>query len=76
MNLLRVKGTQMYRDTNSGALINRDKNGLDEYNKRREFLAGQKDEINKVKSDLENIKSDMSEIKQLMLQLLDKGTNV
>lgn len=73
MALLKVQGTHMVRDTNSGALINRDKNGLEEYNKRREFLASQKDEINKVKSDLDNIKSDMSEIKELMLQLLNKG---
>ena len=76
MTLLKVKGTHLVRDTNSGALINRDKNGLEEYNKKREFLANQRDEINKVKSDLDNIKNDMSEIKELMLQLLNKGPNV
>lgn len=73
MTLLKVQGTQMVRDTNSGALINRDKNGLEEYNRKREFFANQREEINKVKSDLDNIKSDMSEIKELMLQLLNKG---
>jgi hypothetical protein len=76
MTVIKVQGTNMIRDPNSGALINRDAKGLEEYNKRREFLANQKDEINKVKSDLDNIKKDMSEIKTLMLQLLNKGTNV
>ena len=76
MTLLKVEGTHLVRDTNSGALINRDARGLEEYNKRREFLANQRDEINKVKSDLDNIKNDMSEIKELMLQLLNKGPNV
>ena len=73
MTLLKVQGTHLVRDTNSGALINCDVNGLEEYNKKREYLINQREEINKVKSDLDNIKSDMSEIKELMLQLLNKG---
>jgi len=28
---LRVEGTKLVRDTRSGAIINQDKNGLDEY---------------------------------------------
>jgi len=66
----------MIRDTQSGALINRDLNGLNEYNKKRQALANQINELNTIKSEMDTIKTDMSEIKQLMLQLLDKGSNV
>ena len=66
----------MVRDTESGALLNMDRNGFEEYKKRRDFMANQVNEINKVKSDLDNIKSDMSEIKELIVQLLNKGSNV
>lgn len=76
MTLLKVQGTKMVRDTNSGALINRDLNGLEEYNKKRQFMINQKEEINKVKSEMDTLKDDVSEIKQLLLQLLNKGSNV
>jgi chromosome segregation ATPase len=76
MTILKVQGTHLIRDTNSGALINRDMNGLQEYNKKRQMMASQKEEINTIKTDVDNIKKDLSEIKQLMLQLLDKGPNV
>jgi len=54
-------------------LINRDRNGLEDYNAKRKFLASQKDEINNVKMELINVKTDMQEIKQLLLQLMDKN---
>ena len=40
------------------------------------MMANQKEEINKVKSEIDNIKDDVSEIKELLLQLLNKGSNV
>ena len=76
MSLLKVQGTHLVRDTSSGALINRDLSGLEEYNKKRQMMANQKEEINKVKSEIDNIKDDVSEIKELLLQLLNKGSNV
>ena len=76
MTLLKVQGTHMIRDTTSGALINRDINGLEEYNRKRQMLSNQKEEINKVKSEIDSIKDDVSEIKELLLQLLNKGSNV
>lgn len=65
----------MFRDTDSMALINKDANGLEEYNMKRRMLATQKTEINNVKSDIQALKNDMLEIKQLLLQLMDKGSN-
>jgi archaellum component FlaC len=55
------------------ALINKDKNGLEEYNRRRMYLANQKEELNTIKSELNDINNDISEIKELLQLLLNKG---
>lgn len=74
MALLKVQDNiHLLRDSNSGALINRDKNALDDYMSKRKLFMNQTEELNKVKSELDSIKNDMSEIKQLMLQLIAKG---
>jgi hypothetical protein len=75
MELLKVKGTKLVRDTRSGAIINQDKTGLDEYLAKRRGMQAQKDEINKVKSDILEMKSDMADIKDLLKKLLEKGSN-
>lgn len=74
--LIQIPGTALVRDTKSMALINQDKNGLDDYLKKRQTMATQKDEINKMKSDISEVKNDLSEIKAMMAQLLSKGSNV
>jgi len=61
------------RDPRSGAIINQDKTGLDDYLARRRGMESQKEEINKVKSDITEMKQDMTEIKSLLLKLLEKG---
>ena len=71
--LLKVQGTKLVRDPRSGAIINQDKTGLDEYLARRRGMESQKEEINKVKSDIIEMKQDMTEIKSLLLKLLEKG---
>lgn len=63
----------MVRDTNSGAIINQDKSGLEDYLARRRGMESQREEINKVKSDMNNMKSDLTEIKSLLIKLLEKG---
>jgi hypothetical protein len=73
MELLKVKGTKLVRDPRSGAIINQDKTGLDDYLARRRGMESQKEEINKVKSDITEMKQDMTEIKSLLLKLLEKG---
>ena len=76
MTLVPIPGTTLVRETNSMALIKQDKNGLEQYLKKRHLMEVQKEEINKVKSEIADIKDDVQEIKQLMLQLLNKGSNV
>jgi hypothetical protein len=73
MQLLKVQGTKLVRDTRSGAIINQDKTGLDDYLARRRGMESQKEEINKVKSHITEMKQDMTEIKSLLLKLLEKG---
>ena len=73
--LIQIPGTPFVRDTKSMAIINRDQQGLEEYQRKRNFLASQKQEINNMKSDIDGLREDMKEIKTLMLQLLGKGSN-
>jgi hypothetical protein len=75
MQYLKVEGTKLIRDPRTGALINQDSNGLNEYMAKRRGMELQKEEINKVKSEIIGIKDDLSEIKHLMLKLLEKGQN-
>lgn len=70
---LKVEGTKLVRDTRSGAIINQDKNGLDEYLNKRRALESQKEEINNVKSEVKVLRQDITEIKSLLLKLLEKG---
>ena len=73
MSYLKVEGTKLVRDTRNGAIINQDKNGLDEYLNKRRALESQKNEINNVKSEVKELKEDLTEIKSLLLKLLEKG---
>ena len=73
MQLLKVQGTKLVRDPRSGAIINQDKTGLDEYLAKRRGMESQKEEINKGKSDIRELKQDMADIKGLLLKLLEKG---
>jgi len=74
--IIPIPGTTLVRDTKSMALINQDKNGLDEYLKKRQAMVAQKEEINRMKTDISGIKDDLSELKAMMAQLLSKGSNV
>lgn len=56
-------------------LVNKDINGLEEYNLKRKLLSVQKNEINTIKLDMQIINNEMQEIKQLLLQLMDKNIN-
>ena len=70
--LVQITGTKMVRDTESMALINRDINGLQEYQLKRKQAEGQRIEINTIKSEIKDIKGEMGEVKTLLSQLLDK----
>lgn len=75
MALVKVTGTDYVRDTNSMALMNTNNMEKNEYYAKVRMLKTQKEEINTVKEEIAGIKSDMNEIKELMLKLLEKGSN-
>lgn len=74
-NLVKIDGMEYYRDTKTMALVNKNVSEKNDYTMRSNLLRNQKQEINTVKEEIKNIKGEMKEIKQLMLQLLEKGSN-
>ena len=73
--LVQIPGTNFVRDTESMVLINKDRNGLVEYQMKRNMMANQNQELNNVKQEINNVKQDMQEIKNLLLQLMEKNSN-
>ena len=47
----------LYRDENSGAIINTDSHGYSQYKKSRNIKLTQKEEIDSMKKDIEEIKN-------------------
>ena len=73
MALLPINGTNLYRDTESMALINKDVSGAEDYKVKRKFAESQVHQINSVRAEMNNIKNDISDIKKLIVKLLEKG---
>jgi uncharacterized coiled-coil DUF342 family protein len=73
--LVKIPGTNLVRDTDSMALINTDTNEQNEYYAKVRLIQNQKQEINTVKNEIQDVRNELQEIKQLMLKLLDKGSN-
>lgn len=65
----------MVRDTETGALINRDISALEDYMAKRKLFENQRFELNKVKTEIDDLKNDLVEIKELMYKLLDKNSH-
>ena len=56
--MIRVEGHKnLYRDENSGAIINTDSHGYSQYKKSKNIKLTQKDEIDSMKKDIEEIKN-------------------
>jgi len=56
--MIRVEGHKnLYRDENSGAIINTDSHGYSQYKKSRNIRLTQKEEIDSMKKDIEEIKN-------------------
>ena len=56
--MIRVEGHKnLYRDENSGAIINTDSHGYSQYKKSRNIKLSQKEEIDSMKKDIEEIKN-------------------
>ena len=75
MTMVRVTGTDFVRDIGSMGLSNTNSREKEEYYSKQKIIQLQKQEINSMKSEIESIKTDVSDIKQLLLQLMEKGSN-
>ena len=65
----------LYRDSDSIAIINRDKKAYLDYMKRKKIAEGKSDELNQMKEDLDNVNGELGEIKGLLSTLVEKLNN-
>ena len=62
-DLIRVKGEQhLYRDRETGAILNTDSSGYNQYIKMRKRRQTQKEELDILKKDIEEIKTLLREL--------------
>ena len=65
----------LYRDSDSSAIINRDKRAYLDYMQRKKAAENKNNELNKMKEDLDNVKGELGEIKSLLSTLVQKLNN-
>ena len=75
-NYTPVEGQKgLYRDNDTAAIINRDKNAYKSYMSRKKALDSKDNELNKMKEDLDNVQGELGEIKGLLSTLVQKLNN-
>ena len=65
----------LFRDSESTAIINRDKKAYLAYMQRKKDAENKNLELNKMKEDLDNVKGELGEIKDLLSTLVQKLNN-
>jgi len=65
----------LYRDSDSTAIINRDKKAYLEYMKRKKAMKNKNHELDQMKEDLDNMKGELGDIKDLLSTLVQKLNN-
>ena len=75
-NHIPVEGRSgLYRDSDSTAIINRDKKAYLDYMKRKKIAENKNSELDQMKQDLDNVKSELGDIKGLLSTLVQKLNN-
>ena len=70
---IKVQGhNNLVRDTNSHAIINKDKNAYNLAKRRAEEAQRQRDEIRGATREINNLKCEMHEIKSMLKTLLER----
>ena len=70
MALVKVENhSNLVRDTSSGAILNTDRKGLNEYLMKKEIAKKQNVEAEETKNRLSAIEQDMQDIKRLLVEL-------
>ena len=71
---LKVQGyNNLVRDTNTRAIINKDKNAYNLAKRRAEEAQRQRDEIRGATREINNLKCEMHEIKSMLKTLLERN---
>ena len=65
----------LFRDSESTAIINRDKKAYLAYMQRKKDAENKNDELNKMKEDLDSVKGELGESKGLLSTLVQKLNN-
>ena len=65
----------LYRDQNTSAIINKDKNAYEAYLNRKKVMENKNQELDQMKEDLDNVKGELGEIKGLLSTLVQKLNN-
>ena len=72
--LIPVEGRpNLYRDKNSGAIINTDKNAYQQHLKQIKSAQDEKLKMERLETEVESIKNDLSEIKSLLTSFINKS---
>ena len=75
-NYIPVEGKSgLYRDSDSTAIVNRDKKAYIDYMKRKKIAEGKNSELDQMLEDLDNVKSELGDIKGLLSTLVQKLNN-
>ena len=75
-NHIPVEGNSgLYRDSESTAIINRDKKAYLAYMQRKKDAEKKNNELDQMKEDLDNVKGELGEIKGLLSTLVQKLNN-
>jgi len=70
---IKVQGySSLVRDTNTNAIINKDKNAYNLAKRRAEEAQRQRDEIRGATREINNLKCEMHEIKSMLKTLLER----
>lgn len=72
MSIVNIKGTSLVRDLHNMAVLNSNKNELEQYKLRKKILSDQRNEINNIKEEVNQIRTDISDIKEMLSQIIQR----
>ena len=73
MSLIPVEGRDgLFRDSSSGAIINKNKSDYQKYIANRERMNSDKQRIESLENKVDTLSSDINDIKNMLLQALNK----
>lgn len=74
-NFVKIENTEYVRDMSTQAVLNTDRQGLQQFQNTRKRLLAQKNEHQDTRTRLQKLEEDMQEIKQLLQVIAMRGTN-